>query len=182
MFGSATPAGSLRSDAQLDQNAVFERNIQMSSAQMFSFAWQNICLLIFTPFQTCFHTREMFAFCFVFFGENTRKKRSNILFFQVWKWVNRRNRFFFFLVGKKESEFFFFFFFYVWVVKHVFFLPRVFCHENLSDLFFFPICENSHTKKNKKKKKKIRQTRFFHAWNQKQVLADEKKSCVINKT
>lgn len=68
--------------------------------------------------QTCFHTGDMFAFCFfVFFSENTRK-RSNILFFSGVKVSEQKKSIF--LVEKnctrkkrknppEESEFFFFF-------------------------------------------------------------------------
>lgn len=44
--------------------------------------------------QTCFHTGDMFAFCFGFFGENTRKKRSNILFFSGVKVVEQKKSIF----------------------------------------------------------------------------------------
>lgn len=84
---------------------------------MFSFAWQNICFLIFTPFQRWKHKANLFShrrhvcFLFCFFRW---KKRSNIL----WKWVNKRNQFFWWkkiVHGKKgkihlrnQNSFFFF--------------------------------------------------------------------------
>lgn len=144
MFVSATPAGSLRSEVQLDQNAVFEWNIQISIAQMFSFAWQNICFLIFTPFQRWKHKANLFSH---------KRKRSNILFFQVWKWVNKRNRFFWWkkIVHGKKGKIHLrnqnsFFFFYVWVVKLFLFSSTCVLPLESFQVGFFPICENSHTK------------------------------------
>lgn len=144
MFVSATPAGSLRSEVQLDQNAVFEWNIQISIAQMFSFAWQNICLLIFTPFQRWKHKANLFSH---------KRKRSNILFFSGVKVSEQKKSIF--LVEKnctrkkrknppEESEFFFFF--YVWVVKLFLFSSTCVLPLESFQVGFFPICENSHTK------------------------------------
>lgn len=162
MFVSATPAGSLRSEVQLDQNAVFEWNIQISIAQMFSFAWQNICLLIFTPFQRWKHKANLFSH---------KRKRSNILFFSGVKVSEQKKSIF--LVEKnctrkkrknppEESEFFFFFlrlscktfsFFF-----HVCFAIRIF-----PSWFFSHLWKQSHK----------------NAWNRKQVLADEKKKQLL---
>lgn len=103
--------------------------------------------------QTCFHTRE---------------KDLIFFFFQVWKWVNKRNRFFWWkkiVHGKKgkihlrnQNSFFFFlrlscktfsFFF------HVCFAIRIF------PSCFFPICENSHTKKTRRRRRRSDKQHFF---------------------
>lgn len=130
----------------------------------------------------------MFAFCFfVFFSENTRK-RSNILFFSGVKVVEQKKSIF--LVEKnctrkkrknppEESEFFFFF--YVWVVKLFLFSSTCVLPLESFHVGFFPICENSHTKKTRRRRSD--KQHFFSCMKPKtQVLADEKKTTsVINK-
>lgn len=159
MFVSAKPAGSLRSEVQLDQNAVFEWNIQISIAQMFSFAWQNICLLIFTPFQRWKHKANLFSH---------KRKRSNILFFSGVKVSEQKKSIF--LVEKnctrkkrknppEESEFFFFF--YVWVVKLFLFSSTCVLPLESFQVGFFPICENSHTKKTRRRRRRSDKQHFF---------------------
>lgn len=131
----------------------------------------------------------MFAFCFfVFFGENTRKKRSNILFFSGVKVSEQKKSIF--LVEKnctrkkgkihlRNQNSFFFFFLRLSCKTFSFFFHVCFAIRIFPSCFFSHLWKQSH----KKNKKKIRQTTFFfmHETENKFSQMKKKTTSVINK-